>query len=99
MNDLYKTLGISKQAVHRYTQRTSMFEQKLEFLLKEAGDLRAVHLGCGVEKMYYSLQPDFLGRDRFIELFIDLGLGLKSDIIIVKRLRLQRFITRILSRV
>ncbi len=78
MNDLYKTLGIGKQAVHRYAQRTSIFEQKLGVLLKEAEDLRAVHPGCGVEKMYYSLQPNFLGRDRFIELFMDLGFGLKK---------------------
>ncbi len=78
MNDLYKTLGISKQAVHRYAQRRSIFEQKLEVLLREAEDLRAEHPGCGVEKMYYSLQPDFIGRDRFIEIFMDLGFRLKK---------------------
>jgi putative transposase len=30
--------------------------------------------------MYYSLNPDFLGRDRFIELFMDLGFRLKKRI-------------------
>lgn len=78
MNDLYKTIGISKQAVHRYAQRASIFEQRLEVLIKEAEDLRAEHPGCGVEKMYYSLQPDFIGRDRFIKLFMDLGFRLQK---------------------
>lgn len=47
-------------------------------LIKEAEDLRAEHSGCGVEKMYYSLQPDFIGRDRFIKLFMDLGFRLQK---------------------
>lgn len=36
-------------------------------------DLRREHPGCGVEKMYYTLNPDWLGRDKFIELFMSLG--------------------------
>jgi len=41
--------------------------------------LRTEHPGCGVEKMYYTLDPDFLGRDRFIELFISLGYRIKKN--------------------
>lgn len=43
----------------------------------EADDLRKSHPGCGVEKMYDILKPNFMGRDRFVELFMDLGYRLK----------------------
>lgn len=47
-------------------------------LLLEAEELRKEHPGCGVEKMYYTLKPDFMGRDRFIDVFMDLGFRLKT---------------------
>lgn len=46
-------------------------------LIAEADELRGEHPGCGVEKMYYTLCPDFLGRDKFIEIFMGLGYRLK----------------------
>lgn len=76
MNALYKAIGISKQAAHQYQQRQTVVDQKTAILLQDAQELRREHPGCGVEKMYYTLRPDFLGRDRFIELFMDLGLRL-----------------------
>ncbi len=42
-------------------------------LIQEADQLRCEHPGCGVEKMYYTLRPDFMGPDKFIELFMELG--------------------------
>lgn len=73
LNQLYKTVGISKQAVYQYACKQAVFNQKVEQLLMEADELRREHPGCGVEKMYYILKPDFIGRDRFIELFMQLG--------------------------
>lgn len=35
--------------------------------------LRTDHPGCGLEKAYDTLKPSFLGRDRFIEIFMALG--------------------------
>ncbi len=78
MNQLYTTIGISKQAVYQYAKRQKVFDQKVGILLVEAEDLRKEHPGCGVEKMYYTLQPDFIGRDRFVELFMGLGFRLKK---------------------
>ena len=43
----------------------------------EAEELRAEHPGCGVEKMYDTLLPDFIGRDRFVDIFMDLGFRVK----------------------
>jgi hypothetical protein len=48
----------------------------LEALLIEAMELREEHPGCGVEKMHDTLRPAFLGRDRFIAIFMDFGFRL-----------------------
>ncbi len=77
MNQFYSAVGISKQAIHQYHHRQREFDQKMEQLVMEADELRREHPGCGVEKMYYTLKPDFIGRDRFIETFMALGYRLK----------------------
>jgi transposase InsO family protein len=78
LNELYQTIGISKQAVHQYARRQQHFEQQVQQLILEVDELRAEHPGCGVEKMYYILRPGFLGRDRFVALLMQLGYRLKS---------------------
>lgn len=77
LNQLYKEVGVSKQAVHQYAVRQDVFNEQTMQLLEEAEELRSEHPGCGVEKMYYTLKPNFIGRDKFIELFMDLGFRLK----------------------
>ncbi len=78
MNQLYNTIGISKQAVNQYAKRQSFFDNKVSILLIEAELLRKEHPGCGVEKMYATLKPNFIGRDKFINLFMDLGFRLNK---------------------
>jgi putative transposase len=73
LNALYREAGLSKQAFHQDRKRRTEFSEKLSKLVLEADLLRSEHPGCGVEKMYYTLRPDFLGRDQFIEIFMDLG--------------------------
>lgn len=77
MNQLYRAIGISKQAVSQYAGRQEHFDEKTRHLLAQAQILRAEHPGCGVEKMYYTLSPNFIGRDRFVELFMGLGFRIK----------------------
>ncbi|MGV3629563.1 MAG: IS3 family transposase, partial [Bacteroidota bacterium] len=77
MNQLYEVIGISKQAVHKHAKSQVKFQDNMMELVSRADKLRAVHPGCGVEKMYYSLKPDFIGRDRFVEEFMSLGYRLK----------------------
>lgn len=43
----------------------------------EADVLRDAHPGCGLERMHSTLQPGFIGRDRFVELFTELGYKIK----------------------
>ena len=78
MNQFYEGVGISKQAVHQYSRRQTLFDHRLMELMSEADDIRRDHPGCGVEKMYYTLKPDFIGRDRFVETFMQLGYRLKK---------------------
>ncbi|MCK0114620.1 IS3 family transposase [Gelidibacter sp. F63206] len=77
LNSLYKEVGLSKQAVAQYGTRQKIFDSKTAQLVLEADELREDHPGCGVEKMYYTLKPNFMGRDRFIELMMELGYRLK----------------------
>ena len=77
LNSLYKEIGLSKQAVAQYGARQRAFDDRTAQLVLEAEELREEHPGCGVEKMYYTLRPDFIGRDRFIELMMGLGYRLK----------------------
>lgn len=80
MNQLYRLLNISKQAVHQQFKRQSAFDMQVEKLIVEAEVIRIDHPGCGVEKMYYTLRPTFIGRDRFIELFMDIGFRVKRPV-------------------
>lgn len=77
LNQLYQSVGISKQAVHQYVRRQRLLEDQFSALLSAADDLREAHPGCGVEKMYHVLKPGFIGRDRFVEAFMGLGYRLK----------------------
>jgi transposase InsO family protein len=77
MNQLYQTIGISKQAVVQYAKRQKVFDQKMDQLIIEADELRLEHPGCGVEKMYNILKPDFIGRDRFVSTMMGLGYRLR----------------------
>ena len=47
-------------------------------LIKQVDIIRADHPGCGVEKMYSSLQPKYMGRDKFCEIFMDLGYRVRT---------------------
>jgi len=73
LNMLYKEAETSKQAVHQYIQRENIEEKKLLSLLHEVDTIRLDHPGCGVEKMYYMLKPDWIGRDKFIDIIMELG--------------------------
>lgn len=73
---MYKAIGISRQAVNQHQKREFRFNRQLIGLIEEAEALRKDHPGCGVEKMYYVLKPSFIGRDKFIEVMMDVGFRL-----------------------
>ncbi|WP_143962029.1 IS3 family transposase [Litoribacter populi] len=73
LNKFYAVSGITKQGFRQYRERQEVFEANIQILISEVELLREEHPGCGVEKMYDTLKPGFLGRDRFVELFMELG--------------------------
>lgn len=79
LNTLYKVVGISKQAVAQQIKKQEIFEEQLFELIIQADAIREQHPGCGVEKMYYTLKPSFMGRDAFIECFMSLGYRIKQS--------------------
>jgi len=91
LNKLFKEIGISKQAVSQYAKRQKVFDYNVHNLIVEAEELRKEHPGCGVEKMYNTLQPDFIGRDNFIDLFMNLGFRIKRN----KNYRRTTFASRV----
>lgn len=70
---MYRLLGISKQAVYQSKQRQIKFDLELMELVYQADQIRTAHPGCGVEKLYWILKPEYMGRDKFCEIFMDLG--------------------------
>lgn len=77
LNSLYEVVGVSKQAVHQAKKRQEAFDLEVSELVILADQLKEEHPGCGVEKMYYTLRPSFMGRDQFCEIFMELGYGVK----------------------
>ena len=77
MNQFYQFLGVSKQAVAQARNRQTKFDLELMDLVNQVDIIREDHPGCGVEKLYRTLRPNFMGRDRFCEIFIGLGYGVK----------------------
>lgn len=47
-------------------------------LINQVDIIREDHPGCGLEKMYRSLQPKYMGRDKFCEIFMDLGYRVRT---------------------
>lgn len=78
MQDLYQIAGVSRQAAHKHNNYIMMQQAKLSDLIVEVDLLRAEHPGCGVEKMYDALKPTWIGRDKFIDVFMELGYRIKK---------------------
>ena len=53
-------------------------KQHIYELRCQVDEIRLEHPGCGVEKMYGQLQPDWIGRDRFTALFLSMGYGVRK---------------------
>jgi putative transposase len=84
MNQIYQMAGISKQAYHQQIARQEHKILLLADLVEQVDTIRGEHPGCGLEKLYRSLRPHWIGRDNFILTFQNLGYG------IVKRKNFHR---------
>ena len=77
MKDLYSIEKISKQSHHKAVCRKQWLEEVEQTLLSSVESLREDHPRMGAKKLYKLLQPDGIGRDRFIQLLMNNGYGAK----------------------
>lgn len=73
LNTLYQSIGISKQAFHQRMERKLARYNKTHQLLFLINEVRRDHPTMGCRDMYYYLQPDFIGRDRFEDFCFENG--------------------------
>jgi putative transposase len=79
MNRVYGISGVSKQAVHQYNKDQADWAHRVFELQILIDEVRAIHPGCGLEKLYDTLKPSWLGRDKFIAVFMGLGYRVKKE--------------------
>lgn len=78
LNSLYRTIGISKQAVHDMLNR-NMKKREMEYqVLNMVYKIRSNHPTMGVRQMYFKVNPGGLGRDKFEQLCRTENLQLKK---------------------
>lgn len=78
MNAVYQIGGVSKQAVHKHLQVQTDWSENVDELRVQVDEIRTLHPGCGLEKLYDTLKPGWLGRDKFIYTFMELGYRVKK---------------------
>lgn len=77
LNALYTAAGVTKQAVWAHFKREDQQLALLRNLMRLVDKRRTRHPGCGLEKLYWHLQPEGIGRDRFCAVMMELGYGVK----------------------
>lgn len=75
LNRLYRAIGISKQAVWAHFRREQADLALLAKIIKQVDKRRRKHPGCGLEKLYWQIAPEGIGRDKFCGWLGDLGYG------------------------
>lgn len=76
MKDLYLMLCISRQAHFKAVKLETSIRQKEPFYLGLMYDIRDMHPGMGLRKMYEQFEPEGIGRDAWINLGLREGFRL-----------------------
>ncbi len=77
MNNMYEIAGFSKQAHNQYMKRRQLDEEIAELIINMIIETRQMHPVIGLKKIYSIFKPDYIGRDRFIRIGVENGLGIK----------------------
>jgi len=65
MNELYRSLGISKQSVHQKLERYRIQQSHYALLMSIIWQIREDHPTMGVRDLYFKIKPESMGRDAF----------------------------------
>ncbi len=77
LNALYEALEISKQGVWDHFRREQAELAMIRKVIGQVDERRSKNPGEGLEKMYWNIEPDGLGRDKFCRIFMQLGYGIR----------------------
>lgn len=72
---LYEVLNISKQAVHQHKVAVDRRMEELGYVEMIVEQVRSDHPTMGIRDIYYMLNPEGIGRDRFEAVCRELGLS------------------------
>lgn len=73
LNKLYAAAGVTKQAVWEHFRREQATLEMIRGLIPRVDERREQHPGEGLEKLYWQLAPEGIGRDKFCGIFGELG--------------------------
>ena len=65
LNQLYRAIGISKQAVHKMLNINQKRKDESEQLNRFIEEIRKDHPTMGMRDLYFKINPEFMGRDQF----------------------------------
>ena len=77
MKHLYSIMGVSKQGHWEAIRREQNQKAKEPFYIGFIEDIREMHPGMGLRKVYNQFQPEGIGRDAFIALGLRTGYRLR----------------------
>lgn len=77
MNVIFRVVGISKQSFHQKFKRQAAVTKQSDGLLDQIRAIRTVHPQMSSRLMYNKIQPDHLGRDRFVAYCFKQGFKVK----------------------
>lgn len=75
LNRLYEVIGISRQGVWDHFRREEAELAMIRRVVGQVDDRRADHPGEGLEKLYWQIEPEGMGRDTFCRVFMQPGYG------------------------
>lgn len=78
MKQIHEVSGISKQAHYQYNKRFKSKKEQESKVIESILEVRSMHPVMGLRKMYDKLEPDWIGRDRFIAIGMRNGLAAKK---------------------
>ena len=79
LKDLYEVAGFTKQAHSDFMKHARKEEQASNLVLNAVMEVRKMHPVMGLKKIYHLLMPDWIGRDKFIDIGMFYGLGAKVE--------------------
>lgn len=73
LNALYEAAEITKQAVWEHFKRETAELAMIRRVIARVDERRGEHPGEGLEKLYWQIEPEGMGRDKFCRIFGQLG--------------------------